>query len=420
MGNTLILENINEGDLKNYKSCLQLLNSFSSKHAEEFQKLPYHINILDLVKVDENAHSRIFAEILKHSDLENFGILERFCNLLSSKKENFNFKIEKPQITSEKERVDLLILDKEYALIIENKVHNAVDQESQIARYINKVRNNGFVDEKIFIIYLTRDENKKISDQSWMLDNESLKDKFANQFIDLTFRFDILPWLKNEVRPNLKIKDTYLKSSIEQYIDHLEGIFSLRKNQHHMNNELQILIKKELEIKESSNNNINDLNENGKILSKSLEYISNLTDRIKDLQLLNKRDYFDIWEKEKIIYENQDKIIVNDKNFRKIGIKFKFNEEEFCVLLEINSEVGKIQFGLSSLDNSEKSNKIIDFTNDLIKDLKVKELKYNYFIDNNHKSWYGWFYSEDETEGFKDFEGLFNKVKKYLEDHSHL
>lgn len=401
-------------DIKEYKSCLELLNSFSSKHTEEFQKLPYHINILDLVKVDENAHSRIFAEILKHSDLENFGILERFCNLLSSKKENFNFKIQKPQITTEKDRIDLLIIDKEFALIIENKVHNAVDQESQIARYISKVRNKGILDEKIFIIYLTRDENKKISDQSWILDNESLKDKFANQFIELTFRFDILPWLKNEVHPNLKIKDTYLKSSIEQYIDHLEGIFSLRKNQQHMNNELQELIKKELKIIESSNNNIDDLYQNGEILSKSLENISNLTDRIKDLQLLNIRDYFDLWQREELIFCKPDKIDVNNQNVRKIGIKLKYKEEEFCVLLEISKEIGKIQYGLSSLDNLEKSKTIIEFTNNFIKELKDKELKYNYFIDDNHKSWYGWFYSENVSKGYDDFIKLVNKVETYL------
>jgi hypothetical protein len=63
-------------------------------------------------------------------------------------KHNFSFDtniIKKPILTYEKMRIDGLIKENnKYAIIIENKIHNAIEQEHQIGRYIEKCKKIGF------------------------------------------------------------------------------------------------------------------------------------------------------------------------------------------------------------------------------------------------------------------------------------
>lgn len=46
-------------------------------------------------------------------------------------------------------------------------------------------------------------------------------------------------WLEEIVLPNIKIKDTYLISAIQQYIDHLKGLFQQRLIDKNMNENLE-------------------------------------------------------------------------------------------------------------------------------------------------------------------------------------
>lgn len=144
---------------------------------------------------------------------------------VKTKKNSFQFQIKNPKITSEKERIDVCIEDENYAIIIENKIHNARDQDNQIDRYIDKLKNRK-KEENIFVIYLTRDDYKDPENHSF-----TYKENFENRYINLNYKVDILSWLKENVLPNVRNKDVFLKSSLEQYIDHLEGMFYLRKIQ---------------------------------------------------------------------------------------------------------------------------------------------------------------------------------------------
>ena len=85
---------------------------------------------------------------------------------------------------------------------------------------------------------------KEPDDQSW----GKYKEEFKDRYINLSFRDDIIPWLKKFVLPNIRYKDVYLYTAIMQYIDYLEGHFRLRTINKQMNMKLETLIISHFEL----------------------------------------------------------------------------------------------------------------------------------------------------------------------------
>lgn len=237
---------------------IKLLNDFNKKYSLLKQSLPYHLNVIDELHINENAHSRILCKLLQYqSESGKYEFLESLINYIINKdKHNVSFskiKIKNPEITQEKERIDLWVKDKDYAIIFENKVYDANDQEAQIARYIVKTRAYRFSDDKIYVIYMPSTGEKEASEQTWInVSNsqkpENLKDIFQDRYVKLSFREDILKWLKGSILPNIRYKDKYLHSAINQYIDFLEGIYSLRTIEKQMNMELDKFLTSQLDL----------------------------------------------------------------------------------------------------------------------------------------------------------------------------
>ncbi|MCQ2379075.1 MAG: PD-(D/E)XK nuclease family protein [Victivallaceae bacterium] len=214
-----------------------------SKYRELKQRQPYHINLIDELHANENAHTRILVKLLQYQKLGGSFILDSFLGLIkqmmnSEKEKNkLSFLVCRndpavpPQIISGENYIDALIIYSDFAIIIENKIHWAVDQYKQIQRYVENVKQK--IDaENIFVIYLTANENKKASERSFTIEaQEALEyknEEDSGRFIQLTYMSHILPWLENEVLPSCTIKEEWLISALRQYIDHLKGMFGLR------------------------------------------------------------------------------------------------------------------------------------------------------------------------------------------------
>lgn len=236
-----LIELINEEEQKCCLETLQLLETFEKKYNELLPKMPYNINVIDELHINENGHSRILTKLLQFKNPDGkYEILESLLKYIVEEMHCENFrkiKINNPKITQEKCRIDLWIRDSKYALIFENKACDACDQEAQIHRYIEKTLQENYTEDQIFVIYLPSDE-KEPSYQSW----GKYKEAFKERFVNLSFRNCIIPWLKNYVKPNVRQRDQLLLSAITQYIDYLEGIFSLRTINNKVNMELQELI----------------------------------------------------------------------------------------------------------------------------------------------------------------------------------
>ncbi len=314
--------------LKNIK----FLDSFGKKYKEESDKLPYHINVIEELHADENAHSRIFAKLLQYSQGGKYIFLDKFIRELCG----FDIPTDKLEIgkVDSHGRIDLPIYDGKYFIIIENKINYASEQNTdrggQLARYIESLKNSYNL-ENIYIIYTTRNSEEP-SDEIWKnSQGESYKEEFKNRYKSISYRDDIYRWLKEEVNPHIYKKDKYLDTALEQYIDYLDGMFKLRTIQKNMNMELQELIKKELGI---GNMPIKETNE---ILSKKIEDLDNLKEQIRLLytnEITNK--YFAEWENE--LKQDFEHIKHHKDPNVWVGAEFNIESKNFLAMIEVHGD----------------------------------------------------------------------------------
>ena len=317
------------------------LNDITKKVKEEkttrFSQLPYHINVIDELHINENAHSRILAKLLQFKNSYGvYELLESFICFIKGRNTSSDFerlKIKSPVITQEKERIDLWVRDyaTKYAIIFENKIYDANDQDAQLFRYIEKTRNCDFSDTNIFILYLTQFGDDP-SEQTWGGEKEG----FQNRYLAISFRDDILVWLKNCVIPNIRQKDTYLLCAVSQYIDYLEGLFSIRTIHKSLNMGLQKIISEQLSLESCG----------------ELEAINKIRDTIKDFQEVTnqlnsmlrekRREY---WKKQLNLANPhvldvgemlglQSEISFNNEHETRFYISFKKEEWNLSIVLE--------------------------------------------------------------------------------------
>ncbi len=91
----------------------------------------------------ENLHSDILARILDPNAEEtgNCKFLEYFLEFIECKEGTFK-DLKKVVCEREENRIDIFMHDDEKAIIIENKINNAVDQPNQLARYVEATEND--------------------------------------------------------------------------------------------------------------------------------------------------------------------------------------------------------------------------------------------------------------------------------------
>ncbi len=264
-----------------------LIESFADKYKKEKDKLPFSFNLLDEIRTDENGHTRIFMQLLNYGLSDKNTLVKKFLEKL----DYFDISIvQKPNLKINKQYIDGLISEKgKYSIIIENKINGAVDQDKQIERYIEQeLKISKVTTNNIYVIYITSDGNKEIKDQSLTdkakkyLDYKS--DNDTGRFIKMNYKDNILPWLKEEVLPNCKLKDDLFISAIKQYIDYLEGIFKLRQREASMEVKMTMEIEKLLKINDKS------AKDKCEKIIKSLKNLKDLSDKLLSV----KKDIIDV------------------------------------------------------------------------------------------------------------------------------
>lgn len=396
-----------EEQLNNAEALYDFFDGFGEIYRREKKRLPYHINIIDELHANENAHSRILGMLLQHKEQDGLGyeILRSFIDYIVEKyKEKKAFReidIASPAITVEKRRIDLWIREKgKYAIIIENKIYNAVDQTDgsvveggQLERYINTTKEYGYSEEDIYVLYLPPTYDKEPEPETWGKYHN--KDIHKNRYLKLSFRDDILPWLKNAVLPNVRIKERFLMSSLEQYIDHLEGKFSLRTINNNMNMELQKFIKNKLEI-----TNAKPQEALLKVIEKK-EEVENALNQLKQLEGAIKLDHFEIWEKKLAVdFPSLSSKIISEwaisNAYNYLGVKIERDESAFSVI--IGYDTNHIYYGISTLFATEVKDMRLNFEK-IVMDFDFK-------VDDR---WYGSAYCSFE-DAYSSLKSLINRV----------
>ena len=207
---------------------LDLLKRFMAMSAERAKTLPYRINLIEtLGGTYETDDSKILAAFLRYrSHVDRFEILESLIDYIKFRFDAFHeIKVEQPSINTEHCDIDIYVSERhKYAIIFENKSKGAEDKDQQLSRYIETAISEHFGKEQIFVLYLPPLAGKGPEKQSWGRYEEAFRDRY----VKLSWRDDILPWMREKVLPNVRYKDVPLSSALEQYIDYWEGQFGMR------------------------------------------------------------------------------------------------------------------------------------------------------------------------------------------------
>ncbi|MEI7945639.1 MAG: PD-(D/E)XK nuclease family protein [bacterium] len=218
------------------------------------EKLPYHINLLDIWKPEETDHSRILLQIFKYKTINGgFEFLNSLIDFIREQHgKAFKVVVGNPRMTAEKARIDVWIQEHgKYAIIFENKSNWHKDEPYQLARYIKAVKALGYREDQIYVLYLPRYSSREPDLQSWTdPDNPDadFKERFKDRYVNFSFRDGILPWLKQKVLPNIRNKDAYLLSALTQYVDYWDGLFEQRAGNKEKNMSIEAVVKDQMGI----------------------------------------------------------------------------------------------------------------------------------------------------------------------------
>lgn len=397
---TCELKNEPLGEVQNsihqgWKSLLLFLDEFAETIIQEKRTLPYHINIIDELHINENGHSRILYKLLSYTnEFGQFVILNSLIDYMRAHTHSSEFdkiQIKKPNITQEKERIDLWIRDKDYALIFENKVYNAVDQEAQISRYIERTKAYNYNENDIFVVYLPQQSGKEPDSQSW----GTYKKSFINRYIKLSFQTDILPWLEDDVLPKIMSQETFLYTAVSQYVDYLHGLFMSRTIYNQMNMKLQEILSEHYKLKECSTNQ-----ERIELLNARINDLNEIIQQIQVIKQNYRKKTFEEWnnkvkEKYELYYNKFHSLPSSNYELNYVGVALMIDNDEVEIII---GQEGNSLYCWMGKDNSS-----------VVPRLTAKNKKLLHFLDQYNENWLGKDFSIDDLDSvFVRFQEVIN------------
>lgn len=277
-----------KADQEEKTSVLSLAKQIDEVINKSMNKPPYQINLFDIFNIYETLTSKLISVMLKYKKDQDYilcrSFIERFLIPCG-----FNMTwYDSPEITAERNKIDVCIQERgKYAIIIENKLKGARFQRNQIARYIAKMRNEGYNENRIFIVILPKMIDKHIFDdvnksvwrlpKDWMKPNQErlcaysddisckcdinlpcemcqdcetdLREKFKSRTIILDS--NLAEWLEKYCIPIIPSKEFVLHSAIIQFMDFLNGIYNNRLN-NKLIMELEQFLRKQLFSEQTS------------------------------------------------------------------------------------------------------------------------------------------------------------------------
>src|SRR5574344_1759569 len=180
--------------------------------------------------VNETAHSRILFKLLKSGRRYGYPLWQELVKLLGWNTNNATA-IGPP----EKYNIDLLIegfdsFKNKFAVIIENKINRAKDQDRQIERYIESLKDKeGFDESQIYVLYVTKGEcDDGPSENSFSKDRQK---EFASRYRKISYQKEIRNWI--ESCKKIWINDL-IRSVLVQYGTFLTSMYETNKEKEMM------------------------------------------------------------------------------------------------------------------------------------------------------------------------------------------
>lgn len=221
-----------ETNIDNIDSIVELLELYDiiqDVKEEERKKFPYRFNVLLDANPLEPDVSRILAGFFMQKAKGDYRILKDFVRTFWDA--SLAAMITNPTICTEETvkgdyRIDILIYEKDkYAIVLENKIWDAVDQPHQLANYIDAMLSSGygFSMEQIYVAFLPKTKDHHPSSNSWksLEDGSSYKEEFHDRYRLIDFEESILPWLESS-KAVQGINEEYFEHSRFLFIDFLK------------------------------------------------------------------------------------------------------------------------------------------------------------------------------------------------------
>lgn len=320
-----LLVKIDWAEQEDAKSLLLLTERVNTLIMESENKPKYQLNVLDLVNISEPLTSQLLKLLFKYRLKNRYVICEAF---LKHFLEPFGYDAELfacPKITAETEHIDVGIQEKgKYAVIIENKLKGAVFQRNQLARYIQKMRNEGYNDDQIFIIILPGYIDRNIFDHinmsvwrlpfDWEVPNQertcafsdavscmcdfdkscqmcdkcvkNLRDKFKSH--TLVLDIEMADWLENDCLSLIPNDEIVFRTAIIQFIDFLKGRYNKRLNN-------KLIMELEQFLREQLLSDKQTALEQWDFLNAKKKEVKNLIAGLDSLQISVGKDMVDEW-----------------------------------------------------------------------------------------------------------------------------
>lgn len=294
--------------ISNSDNILELAKSLQEFIDNSEYRPAYDGSLLDVIGgVSEPITSQIIANILKYKDEHHRNILlESFIKTFISR----DIVVDMPRITAEKEHLDVAVRDKHYAIIIENKLKDAVFQRNQLARYIARMKEHNYSENRIYIVIMPQFHDTRIRlsagrlPKDWRENNGSRKCAVKdyecwcdyNQHLEdnklewcslcdksifnrlkgntVTLHDDFAEWLiaESEILPT---NQWPLRSCMLQFAYYLKGLYYTRHNSK-LNMAITDFLKEKILTKGSTAENWRAINETIKELDQLKGSIENL------------------------------------------------------------------------------------------------------------------------------------------------
>lgn len=412
-----------------------------TEHVEVLKLKPenrmiYQMNILDKLDPHEPQLSLILRAIFLYKNSKGKNIIfESFAERFLSKYGFHVDLIRNPEIKKEGEEMfmDLLIKEKDYAVVFENKLKGAGFTRNQLAGYIKRLQDMGYNYEDVYIIILPqyyyggyiKDVPKSVwrlhkgdlkvsknsrkcavsSNLCWCDVDGSLCDENKEYCAECENLFPILEqrilvlerdfanWLESVV-VDVEGGETLLVSAIYQFVDYLRGLYGKR-----INNRLLMCVKEFLESELFKNIDTS----NGKllVLNKKIDAIEYLLRGLEDLKRPVCRDLIDNWyeklkEQWPQLQQEKQKSLGIYVDGMWIGCWFGGDNEGFHYQPYWGFLVE------SKCITEEQRNKVIEILN---------QCGFDYGSCKKEEK-YGWIAWDNTSNGYEDCQKLFSAAKE--------
>ena len=244
---------------------------------------PMECNLLEIIDPDESSVigetkiSRMILSLFKYkNEFGDYTILTDFIkHFLCPVGFNVSL-VSQPVIEREKFNIDIIIHEEnKYAIIIENKIKDAVFQSNQLARYIETVKSWGFKDPQIFVVVLPKQriDINYINEEVWTGPTTQInyKKEYAGRTIFPQSKFS--EWLENEEQ-EIPLRETNIRSALLQLADYLNGLYRNKANKRFVMEKTEF-IRKELNINLdlTGRKKLNEVLSNLEETKKTIEYL---------------------------------------------------------------------------------------------------------------------------------------------------